>query len=290
MNVWILCNERAGRGLAAGEVREIVEAAGHDVLGVSKRYVERISTEAALDLVVAAGGDGTVAMAAEVAFSTQAALAILPLGTANNIARSLGLDGAPHELAAAWSTARRVPFDLARAQAASKQWLVVEGVGGGLVPAGIEKARADQKQQDERSASAEVAAAVRAFREALVGLEERSFTLAIDGTRIADEFLLVEILNIASVGPNLEFAPDASPSDGYLDVVMAHERHRDQLLAYLDHQAAGEAPRLSLPHCRAHTVIIETCRELHIDDEGVDTRDLEKISIEIIPQAITVLA
>ena len=47
-----------------------------------------------LDLVVAAGGDGTVATAAGIAARTSTALAILPLGTANNIATSLGVQRA----------------------------------------------------------------------------------------------------------------------------------------------------------------------------------------------------
>ncbi len=73
---------------------------------------------------------------------SSATLAILPLGTANNIATSLGLNAPVPELIASWSTARRVPFDLGYARAASKEWLVVEGVGGGLVPAGIARAQA----------------------------------------------------------------------------------------------------------------------------------------------------
>ena len=117
----------------------------------------------------------------------------------------------------------------------------------------------------------------------------RPWTLVADGTRISDEFLLVEILNIRSIGPNLVFGPDASPSDGYFDVVMAQECHRQELLTYLERRAAGEATRLALPCHRARDVIIERCVEVHVDDERVDTCELGQISIRIEPSAIAVL-
>ena len=290
MNVWILCNEDAGRSLSADELRTLVEHAGHTVVGVAKQYdSDTALPDERLDLVVAAGGDGTVATAAGIASRTSAALAILPLGTANNIARSLGVEAPPHELVSSWSSARHLPFDLGHARAAKHEWLVVEGLGGGLVPAGIVRSQAEQKGRQEMAPAAEVAAAVRAFHDTLVELEPRLWTFVADGTRISDEFLLVEILNIRSIGPNLVFGPDASPSDGYFDVVMAQECHRAQLLTYLERRAAGETARLALPCRRAREVIIERCVEMHIDDERVDTCELGQISIRIEPSAIAVL-
>ena len=106
---------------------------------------------------------------------------------------------------------------------------------------------------------------------------------------MSDDFLLVEVLNIRSIGPNLVFAPDATPSDGYFDIIMAQGMHRQELLTYLAHRAEGRATRLALPRRRARTVVIEGCQELHIDDERVDTRELGPISIRIEPAAIDVL-
>jgi diacylglycerol kinase (ATP) len=157
VNVWILCNEAAGVGHEADELSTQIEEAGHTILRVAKQYDESTPLpNRRVDLVVAAGGDGTVATAAGIAFRTSAPLAILPLGTANNIASSLGIKGPASTLVASWETARRVPFDLGRAQAASKEWLVVEGVGGGLVPAGIARAEAELKTLPTMSPSHEV--------------------------------------------------------------------------------------------------------------------------------------
>jgi diacylglycerol kinase family enzyme len=289
MNVWILCNEAAGRGLSRDDLQKLAESAGHSVLGVAEHYDERTSLPKGLDVVVAAGGDGTVATVAEIASKTSAALAILPLGTANNIATSLGLTAPVPELIASWSTAGHTPFDLGFARAASKEWLVVEGVGAGLVPTGIARAQAELEIREALSPAAEVAASVRAFRAALADLEPRPWTLVLDGKEISDAFLLVEILNIRSIGPNLVLGPDATPSDGYFDVIMAQHHHRQELLTYLDHRADGRDTRLALPCRRAREVVITGCAALHIDDQRVDTCGVGPVAVRIEPAAITVL-
>ena len=290
MNVWILCNEDAGRGLSADDMRKLVEKAGHAVYGVADRYDAHTPLpDGGLDLIVAAGGDGTVADAAEVASRTSTPLAIVPLGTANNIAASLGVTGPPDELISTWSKARRLPFDLGRARTASREWLVVESVGGGLVPAGIGRAQAEQKKRPEMPPPLEVAEAVAAFRDALGDLRGHRWKLVVDGQQISGEFLLVEILNIRSIGPNLVFGPKAVPFDGYFDVVIAEETHRNQLLGYLEQRAHDGNGHLALPCYRAREVAIENCAEMHIDDERIDTCELGPVTIRIEQAAITVL-
>lgn len=289
MNVAILCNENAGRALSPEDLRKRVEQAGHTVLSVAKPYdAASAVTDQHIDLVVAAGGDGTVATAAGIASKISASLAILPLGTANNIAGSLGVNAPLTDLINSWPTAQRVPFDLACARTRSQEWLVVEGVGGGLMPAGISRAQAEQQAQADMSATVEVASAVRTFRDALLDLEPRQWMITMDGETVSDEFLLVEVLNIPSVGPNLVFGPDADPSDGYFEVVLAQEYHRQELLAYLNDVADGRAARLALPRRRAREVVIASCTELHIDDERVDACSLGEIAIRM-ERPITVL-
>jgi diacylglycerol kinase (ATP) len=166
---------------------------------------------------------------------------------------------------------------------------MVEGAGGGLVPAGIATAQAALERRDEPAPVEEVTAAVRCFRDALIYLEPRLWTLIVDGKKISKTFLLVEVLNMRSVGPNLLLAPDADPSDGFFDVITAEPSHRDQLMAYLEDRAEGRIATLSLPRVRAREVIIEGCGELHIDDERIDTGNFGKVSIHVKPAAITVL-
>lgn len=289
MRIALVHNPTAGDGQDVDDVVTLLTDAGHEVRHRSSKGDWQRLLQDPGDLVVAAGGDGTVATAAAILSRSTAALAILPLGTANNIATSLGVTRSVPELIASWPSARRVPFDLGRARADSKEWCVVEGVGGGLVPAGIARAQAELKHNDDIAPAAEVATAVRNFRDTLVDLKPRRWTLTLDGDRISDDLLLVEVLNIRSIGPNLVFGPDATPSDGWFDVVMAQERHRDELMAYLERRAEGGETRLALPTRRVREVTIASCQDLHIDDERVDTCTLGELTIRIEPAAVMVL-
>ena len=169
------------------------------------------------------------------------------------------------------------------------QAVIVEGIGGGLLPAGIARVESAYRQHKPSTPSAEVDAAVRAFRDTLAELAPQPWTISIDGAQMTDEFLLVEVLNIRSVGPNLVFAPDASPSDGYFDVITAQETDRTQIETYFEQRLAGRDTRLALPRQRARHVSITSCTEMHIDDERIDTCALGPISIEIAHAAISVL-
>src|SRR5437868_2564299 len=61
------------------------------------------------DLVVAAGGDGTIATVIRALTDRSIPVALLPLGTANNIARSLGIAGTPQELVETWKADHSSP-------------------------------------------------------------------------------------------------------------------------------------------------------------------------------------
>lgn len=92
----MLVNANARRGAQALDVLPLLEGLGLDVT------VERFGSPAevsadivrrapGVDLVIVCGGDGTVASAGLGALETGLPLGILPLGTANDLARTLGL-------------------------------------------------------------------------------------------------------------------------------------------------------------------------------------------------------
>src|SRR5262249_60740374 len=66
----------------------------------------------ASDLVVAAGGDGTVAYVFTHTPDHDVPIGVMPLGSANNIARSLGIAGTPPELAETWRICPVGPVEL----------------------------------------------------------------------------------------------------------------------------------------------------------------------------------
>src|SRR4029079_12739418 len=105
--------EAQGAGVGVCDLRRAVTGAGHKLVRVVERHHGADSLlDVPADLVVAAGAAGTGGAAARALAGRGVPLGVMPLGTANNVARSLGIDGAPDEVAATWRTARRRPLDL----------------------------------------------------------------------------------------------------------------------------------------------------------------------------------
>ena len=85
-----------------------------------------------VDLVIAAGGDGTVHKTAWQLMGSGIPLAILPLGTANNLARSLGFTESVDEILQSLHCGKGQPFDVGVARRSSRSEYFLEAAGGGL--------------------------------------------------------------------------------------------------------------------------------------------------------------
>ena len=83
-------------------------------------------------LIVAAGGDGTIAEVAAGVAGSQAALGIIPLGTANVLAQELGLPFAPRDIAAALAFGRTRTLWPGLATGPQGKRLFVQMIGVGL--------------------------------------------------------------------------------------------------------------------------------------------------------------
>lgn len=291
MKVSLLYNVSAGEGLSAEKLCERLERCGHHVVHLVEKdaELERVLDEET-DLVVAAGGDGTVWRAVSALAGSDIPLAIFPLGTANNIARSLGIEGSIGQLIEGWKTARRRPLDIGMASGGWGESRFVEGVGAGLVSSGISEMDGKSSDDKDLDADSRLARAVRRYRDVLSQLKPRPWKVTMDGHCFEGEFLLVEVLNIRSVGPNLVLAPEANPSDGLFDVVAAGEEHRDEIDDYLRQRIKGREGRLSLPTRRARHVEVEGWQELHVDDTVCAGQSIATVTIEAEPQAVRFLA
>jgi diacylglycerol kinase family enzyme len=214
----------------------MIEAAGYRV---KYRNSKRPDLEAKLDkqgdLVVAAGGDGTIAKVAKILLSKPepgAPLAILPIGTANNIALSLGIKDPPETLIPRWNETplRKLSHGIVHAHWGEQRF--IEGVGlGSLAEATTPKPKdkSAPKGREQRINAGRIA-----FRRAIKHAKPERLYVTVDGTRIEDEVVLIEILNIRQVGPRLRLAPNADPGDNLLDVAYVTTGHRDALLEWLD--------------------------------------------------------
>jgi diacylglycerol kinase (ATP) len=208
--------EQALRGVAA-------EVVVHPVHG-GLELLEALSTamESGPHLLVVGGGDGTIGCAAELVAHTDTTMGVLPLGTANDFARTLEI---PADLAAAVDTlvhGRVVDVDLGRVD--GRAYLNVASVG--LSVAVTQRLTPGLKRRLGRFAyPAATLAAYRSHRPFAARLELD------DGTGLdLSDLMQVAIGNGRHYGGGLTVAPHASIDDHLLDVYAVEQgRLRDHV-------------------------------------------------------------
>jgi diacylglycerol kinase (ATP) len=289
LRVSVLYNTRAGEGGTPHDLRATLAHSGHEVVClVEKQEDAQRVLDLPSDLVVAAGGDGTVAVLARLLAGRSQPMAILPLGTANNIALSLGIAGSADDVIRGWDPSRRRRLDVGLARGPWGQQLFVEGVGVGLIPAGITCADSRWSERIDGCPS-NLARTALFYRDALSRLQAHPSTIEIDGVRFSGEFLLIEAFNMPFVGPNLVFAADANPSDGLLSIVFAREDQRRDLDEYLRHRMEGTDCPVELTSYRGRHVEIDNPGCLHLDDEVYPSGPGVRVSVQIDGAALEVL-
>jgi diacylglycerol kinase (ATP) len=282
MRVIVLHNPTAGeKDLPRDDLLDLLRAAGHEPVYYSTRDGGRGAgrLQETGDVLLAAGGDGTVRKAALEFGDAAMPIAILPLGTANNIARSLGVPDDPHAVIASLDRARRTAFDVGRAKGTFGTARFLEGLGFGLFAEmmAVAKTHAIRGGRDI-GVDAEIQRDLRMLKALLPLHRATPAVIEVDGGAIEGSMLMVEVMNIASVGPSLRLAPEASSADGLLNVVIADESRRAELAAYLDERLSGRSDAVpELPRYRTTRVRIEwTSPLVHLDDTRWPPRDEER--------------
>lgn len=221
------------------------------------------------DLIAVAGGDGTVARVAKRMGGSSRPLAVLPSGTANNIARALGMAQTPlEELVRGWSEARHTRLDLGVASGPWGERVFIEGIGAGLFACAVPHVERSRTIEGIDRPDAKVAYALQLLREDLRQCLPVAIRATLDGKDVSGAYVMFEALNLPYIGPNLHLAPDSRPGDGRFNLVLVGEAERERLYENLK-SWQKEKPRLAvLPTHRGEHLSIEwTGFPLHIDDE-----------------------
>jgi diacylglycerol kinase (ATP) len=272
MRVLLVHNPGAGDDSTPGakELKKLIQDAGHELEYCSahgKKWKAALK-EDKYDVVAVAGGDGTVARAARRVIGRDTAVAILPMGTANNISKSLGIRHMPiDELIAGWATAQRKRVDAGLVEGPWKSRYFIEAVGAGLFAVAIPEVDANPTMDDLQDAEAKATYAKQVMRERLKKCKPLQLEMDLDGEKHSGEYILFEVMNLEFVGPNLYLAPKSMTDDGQFDVVLITEKQRRKLDEYLSSWQEG----VTLPHDfetlkAAHIEVKWTGFDVHIDD------------------------
>jgi YegS/Rv2252/BmrU family lipid kinase len=234
------------------------------------------------DVVVAAGGDGTVSMLADGLVGTSARLGIIPLGTTNVLARELSipidLDGSCALLAGANAAA-----EIDAMKVGEGHYFTQIGIG---VDALMIRDTTTESKKRFGSIAYLWTAAVR-----LSGFRARRFSIAADDARSRPRALQVILANSGALGTSgLRWGPDVRIDDGRIDVCILRARTALDYLSVAWNVARGrhhEDRNIDiLPATRAIAVNADRPLPVQADGEIIGRTPIE---VQVIPRALRVV-
>jgi len=298
MRITLIHNPKAGDARHGKDqlMAALAEAGHHATYQSTKEPGFKKALKQPADLVLAAGGDGTVGKVAFRLIDSGIPLSVLPLGTANNLARALGFVISPEEIIARLEGGKKQLFDVGLATGPWGDRYFFEGVGGGLLADYVRAAKKEEKQNgkvEKLSKEQEMARHGALLRRMLHDYPARQWKIEIDGKDISGRYILWEAMNIRSVGPALHLAPGAETRDGRFDFVCARTADRARLMEHFEARVAGKKSKSPLPTRRFRNLrIVWKGSTIHLDDElwrNKKNKSSDEIKITVKPSALIVL-
>lgn len=284
----LIYNPTAGRQRHAQVLDPILEAlrkGGLDVEPVptggpgQATSLARDRAAAGADCVIAFGGDGTVREVAAGILGTDAALGILPGGTVNLLALSLGLPRDPLDAAKLLPRLRPQALDVGLVNEAPFLMMISAGLDSSVLAA------LDTRLKWRFGKAAIV----------LQGLQEwwrypyPRFQILADGEPFEASF--VAVANIPFYGGAYALAPGARPHDGQLDLVLFRGRGRLETIAFVADLLRGahiRRPDVTVRHVRE--VVFESPAGAIAQIDGDVCEERLPLTVRIAPQPLRVMA
>jgi diacylglycerol kinase (ATP) len=276
MRAVLFHNPKAG---SAEHSKETLLAA-LELAGISASYCSTKSADfdecrrMKADLFVVAGGDGTVAKVIAELPNRTIPIGIFPIGTANNIARSLGISGTPIELAEILTADHTtVRLDIGSADGPWGLRNFVEAVGLGPIARSLKK-----RPRGKLTGAENLKKGRQNLQRLIIKSKPLDLEIVIDGQTLKGDILAVEVLNVAFTGPALSLAPDADAGDGKFDIVYLPTGRREEMSDWLE-SPHEEPPPLEV--CQGKKIAITGKLPYQRIDDEVFEEQTEQGSIAI---------
>ena len=216
-------------------IHETVESAGHEVdidIVAGDRLVAAIDKAAsgASDVVLVGGGDGTVSAAAARLMNQEKALAILPAGTMNLFARSLGIPLDLQLAVQSFATGKVQAVDIATANGRPFVHQFSIGMHAKMVHL--------RESMDFASRLGKIRASCRAAYDTLLDPPAMHVALTIDEAEIRTRSSAIGVSNNLFGEGHLPYAD--RPDGGVLGVYVTIARTKGELLRFFINMARGK--------------------------------------------------
>ncbi|MGH7601448.1 MAG: diacylglycerol/lipid kinase family protein [bacterium] len=229
-------------------------------------------------IVVAVGGDGTVNETASGLVGTETALAVIPRGSGNGLARSLDIPLQAAKALEVICTGKTYCIDAGRA--AHRYFFVVAGVGFDA------SVGSKFNSASWRGPLPYFYLAAREF----ANYHPESLRLRLEDEVMEITPFLVTIANTQQYGNGAVIAPHARPDDGILDICVIRPMSFAEFVMNAPKLFNGKADTIPLiTYYRSKVAVIEKAGPVlfHVDGEAQTAEDLVEISV--LPQALKVI-
>ncbi len=287
MSFRVLVNPTAGRGRAAEALQAIEPRVGreHVVVTGGPQHLRQEAWKAVdegLERLIVAGGDGTAHQVVQELAGKRTALAVLPLGSGNDLAATLGM---PADLRAALELALKAPvrpMDLGRI--GEHFFALYCGIGFD----GEVSRTYNEKVRWVKGAPGYVWAAIRA----MWTFKAPVLTLTTDEGTVEGAMMLAVAANAPRCGGGMQVAPMAAIDDGKFELIRLDAVPKHSILLLLGKVFRGA----HLGHPRVHHETITRLRVasdrtlwVYGDGEPLMEVSTEPLDVEIHPKALRVV-
>lgn len=300
MNITILINPSAGGGKGRraldaavdalrrqGEAPQILESQNSIHLAGLARKLKKENP----DVIVAAGGDGTVQHVLNGLLPGDVPLGILPLGRGNDLARSLGIPHDPCAAAEVVLKGKARVIDLARAgngeetaRRTDSQFILYAGVAG----VGFDSIANRYANNPARRSHGRFAYAM-GIMHCLRSYRPQPLEITSDTQNFSGDVMFAVVANNSAYGNGVKIAPHALLNDGLLDVCIVPAMSRWELLRWIPSAyRGGHLAHTRILYFQAGRITLRSAARLELFGDGEFMRELPA-TIEALPGALRVL-
>jgi diacylglycerol kinase (ATP) len=232
-----------------------------------------------VDCVFVAGGDGTVTDVAQTLKGKELPIGIIPCGTANVIAKELGISTNPEDALKAYFQNGSFIKPVDTGTINGKPFLLNVNIG---IPAQIIK---DTPRQSKDALG--VLAYLISGLGHIINPEDLEFQMNLDGVRVREKGIALTIANTANVGLHkVSLLPNVDMSDGLFDVILIKKTDLPSLLKIAAGIITKSRPEEVLNRWKAEKATIRINKSQSILWDDVIIPNVKKINIKVSPKRV----
>ncbi|WP_298736709.1 diacylglycerol kinase family protein [uncultured Chitinophaga sp.] len=240
----------------------------------------REAVQQGVDTVVAVGGDGSINEIAQGLTGTNTALAVIPLGSGNGLARALKIPLDVRKALQLIVDNNRAAIDAGYAD----EYLFLSNAGVGFDALVADKFRNTTK----RGLWGYAKLVIKSFRE----YKGNNYSIDIDGRKLERPAFLLSVANGNQMGYEFKLAPGASLFDGLLDIVIVRPVSFLGLLPLSIYSLLGTVHKTSyMQHFTGKDVTIRSpqLNYLQVDGDAVPLNTSGEVHFKVVSGAIQMI-